>query len=101
MLGSVMSYTEERTERVRFIENPIFRVPAALIVRKEQNVAGNFFADVRNFFEKTLTREDRYKMILDCLKVTLILSFGSIVLGTILGFVLCMIRRSKIRFLSK
>lgn len=51
--------------------------------------------------KKTLIREDRYKMILDGLKVTLILSLGSIVLGTILGFVFCMIKRSKILFLSK
>ena len=100
-LGGVMSYTEERAERVRFTETPIYRVPAALIVRNEQNVAGNFFDDVRSSFEKTLIREDRYKMILDGLKVTLILSLGSIVLGTILGFVFCMIKRSKILFLSK
>ena len=100
MLSGIMSYTEERAERVRFTKTPLFRVPAALIVRNEQNVAGNFFVDVRNSFEKTLIREERYKMILDGLKVTLILAFGSLMLGTVLGFVFCMLKRSKVKIIS-
>ena len=101
MLSGIMTYTEERAERVNFTKTPLFTIPAALIVRNEQSVDGNFFADIRSSFEKTLIREDRYKMILDGLKVTLILSLGSIVFGTILGFAFCMIKRGKIFFLSK
>lgn len=100
MLGGVMSYTEERAERVRFTKTPLFRVPAALIVRNEQNIGRNFFVDVRNSFEKTLIREERYKMILDGLKVTLILAFGSLIFGTLLGFVFCMLKRSKLKIIS-
>ena len=100
MLGGIMTYTEERAERVNFTETPLFKIPASLIVRNEQSVAGNFLVDIRSSFEKTLIREDRYKMILDGLRVTLILSLGAIVLGTILGFVFCMIKRGKIFLLS-
>jgi len=100
MLGGIMSYTEERAERVRFTKTPLFRVPAALIVRNEQNFAGNFFADIRNSFEKTLIREDRYKMILDGLKVTLILALGSLIFGTLLGFVFCILKRSRVKIIS-
>lgn len=100
MLGGIMSYTEERAEKVRFTKTPLFRVPAALIVRNEQNVAGNFFTNLADSFEKTLIREDRYKMILDGLKVTLILAFGSLILGTLLGFIFCMLKRSKVKIIS-
>lgn len=100
MLGGIMTYTEERAERVNFTETPLFKIPASLIVRNEQSVGGNFLDDIRSSFEKTLIREDRYKMILDGLRVTLILSLGAIVLGTILGFGFCMIKRGKIFLLS-
>ena len=97
--GSVM-YTEERAERIIFPDTPLYSLPVSVMVRNEQSFDGNFFVDIRSSFEKTLIREDRYKMILDGLRVTLILSFGAIVLGTILGFVFCMIKRSKIFLLS-
>ena len=47
-----------------------------------------------------MIREDRYKMILDGLKITLVLSIGSLTLGTILGFILCLLKRSKIKAVS-
>ena len=99
--GSVM-YTEERAERVIFPETPLFSLPISIMVRKnsEQQFSENIFTDLGNSFEKTLIREDRYKMILDGLKVTLIIASGSLILGTILGFIFCILKRSKIKIIS-
>ena len=88
------------TIHAEFPDTPIYTLPISIIVRNEQSVGENFFTALESSFEKTLIREDRYKMILDGLRVTLILSLGAIILGTILGFVFCMIKRSKIFLLS-
>ena len=39
-------------------------------------------------------------MILDGLKVTLILAIGSLILGTIVGFIFCMLKCSEIKPIS-
>ncbi len=100
--GSIM-YTDERAERVIFPKTPLFSLPISVIVRKEGAPLAqeNFFESLQESFEKTLIREDRYKMVLEGLKVTLILSIGSLILGTLLGFLFCILKRSKIKIVSK
>lgn len=62
---------------------------------------GSFFTGLKNSFEKTLIREDRYKMIIEGLKITLILAVSSLIFGTIFGFLFCMMKRSTFKPLSK
>lgn len=100
MLCGQITYTQERAERVHFSNPPVFSVPSSLIIRNEQNFEENIFTKLADSFEKTLIREERHKMILDGLKVTLILAFGSLILGTVLGFVFCMLKRSKLKIIS-
>lgn len=100
MLCGTITYTDERAERVHFAKPPVFSVPSAIIVRNENNIDENIFESLKESFEKTLIREDRYKMILEGLKVTIILAAGSLILGTILGFIFCMLKRSKIKVIS-
>lgn len=45
-------------------------------------------------FERTFVTEDRYKLILDGLWVTILISVLSALLGTVMGFVVCMARRA-------
>lgn len=100
--GTIM-YTPERAERVIFPKTPLYKLPISAMIR-DTAAAGksdNFFANLKTSFEKTLIREDRYKMLLDGLKVTLIIAGGSLVLGTILGFVLCMMKRSSVKIVAK
>ena len=61
---------------------------------------GNFFENIVNSLEKTLIRENRWKMILSGLVVTLELSAGAFILGCALGFLFCMLRRSRNKALS-
>jgi len=46
-------------------------------------------------FNNNLIAEDRYRMILDGLQVTLLITFCAIVLGTLLGGLVCWMRMSK------
>ena len=100
MLCGQITYTDERAERVHFAKPPVFSVPSSIIVLNEESFDEDFFCGIKNSFEKTLIREDRYKMILDGLKITLILALGSLILGTILGFIFCMLKRCKIKIIS-
>lgn len=52
-------------------------------------------------FYNNLIAEDRYQMILDGLQVTLIITLGAIVLGTLLGGVVCWMRMSRHKWLQK
>lgn len=71
MLSGTITYTEERAEHVHFEKPPVLVVPSAIIVRNESSAGENFIKSLQTSFEKTLIREDRYKMIFDGLKVTL------------------------------
>ncbi|MBO6188220.1 MAG: ABC transporter permease subunit [Prevotella sp.] len=52
-------------------------------------------------FNNNLIAEDRYKMILDGLQVTLLITFCAAVLGTLLGGVVCFCRMSRYAWLRK
>lgn len=59
-----------------------------------------FLSDLAASFEKTFIREDRYKLIVNGLLVTLEISVSAGIFGTLFGFLLCLCLRSRIRILS-
>ena len=52
-------------------------------------------------FTNNLIAEDRYKMILDGLQVTLLITLCAAVLGTLLGGLVCWMRMSRRRWLQQ
>ncbi len=94
-----ISITPERAESVLF-SDPYYKGGTVMAVRasdlsgatqtEAQN--GSFFGSIAESFEKTFLREDRWKLFIEGVKVTLIITLLSILLGTALGFgiyVLC------------
>ena len=59
-----------------------------------------FFQDVYNSFFRTVIEEKRYLLFLRGLKATLILSFGSLILSTVLGFFLFYLQHTKKKIFS-
>ena len=55
----------------------------------------DMFSNVAESFSNNLIVEDRYRMILDGLQVTLLITFCAAVLGTILGGLVCWMRMSR------
>ncbi len=103
---SSMFVTPERRERIDFSE-PYYRT-ANYAFTLRQNLAGqgtdatppapapeSFWAGVARSFHSNIIREDRYLMLLDGLKVTMILSILSSLFGTVLGALICFMRMSK------
>ena len=57
--------------------------------------------NVAESFHDNLIVEDRYRMILDGLQVTLLITFCAAVLGTLLGGLVCWMRMSRRAWLQK
>ena len=95
--GSII-VTDERKEASDFVEY----YPAAfvLVVRSlnpGQTVRTGetgFFAPIRDSFEKTFIRENRWELFLQGIGTTLLITVLSIILGTILGFIVYMLCRN-------
>ena len=61
----------------------------------------DMFSNVTESFSNNLIVEDRYRMILDGLQVTLLITLFAAVLGTILGGLVCWMRMSRRRWLQQ
>ncbi len=104
--GSV-SITDERRESVDFPASH-YVGGIVLVCRKSDlsagvhtDQSGGFLENCISSFEKNFIRENRWKLILSGIGVTLFISLSSLVFGTILGFAICAWRRSRHKFLSK
>ena len=94
MLDGTMYYSEERAEKVDFIMTPLQRAPVSVMVLAEAAPKANFWGKILASAEKTFLREERWRMLLSGLEITLFLAAGTLVLGTLLGFAFCLVKRS-------
>lgn len=92
--------TEERKESVNFCE-PYLTAEVVMVVQEESEATSGFWDSLKEGFDKTFIRENRWKSILEGVSVTLIISLFSVLGGTFLGFVIYMPARSQNRLLSQ
>ena len=64
-------------------------------------MAQNIIGSLTESFTNNLIAEDRYRMILDGLQVTLLITFCAAVLGTLLGGLVCWMRMSRRTWLQQ
>ena len=89
-----LSITEERKKKFDFTI-PVYKGAAVIVVKNGVNSNVSFFEKISNSFHKTFVVEKRWLMILDGMYMTLIISLCSGILGLLLGFGICMLRRRK------
>ncbi len=97
-----LTVTEERAESVNFAE-PNYTGGVVAVVGSEAAGASagmGFLAGLGNSFYKNFIQENRWQMILSGLAVTFVIAICSALFGTVLGFGLCMLRRSRSRIAS-
>lgn len=93
--GTIM-ITAERAESVNF-SDVYYTANAVAVVRKENTEAettSGFFERISESFEKNFIREDRWKLILDGIGTTCLITVLSTLFGSLLAFLICMFRRT-------
>lgn len=60
-----------------------------------------FFENIKNSFYLTFIHENRWKIFVDGLWMTLLLTLTSFVLGTLIGVLLCRLKMTKIKWLKR
>jgi len=99
LIISNFSVTPERLKRVNFSEsyftNPQVLTTLAGDVAAEQTAKTSWFSRIKESFINNLVMEKRYLLILNGLKQTLIITFFSIILGTMMGSLICFLRMSR------
>lgn len=90
--------TPERKERVNFSEP--YMVAEVVMARYEKSGFDNFFAAIGESFEKTFVRESRWKLIVEGVLTTLLISFCAVLGGTLLGFLLYLAARMRNKYIS-
>jgi len=102
MAGCGITVTKERAQSVLFtVPNytggVVVMVAAAADGAKSAS-PDSFWTGLNKSFQRTFMVEDRYKLVLQGLRVTLVISILSAIFGTLLGFAVCMMRRAKTRW---
>ena len=91
---NTMSITAERKEKYNFSE-PYYEGAVVIVVKNENEQTKSFWEKLADSFRKTFIVEERWKMILSGLGVTLVISVAAGILGIAIGAGICAIRRSK------
>ena len=94
-----MRVTPERMEEILFSDPTdsggiVLAVKASdLAIASEAVSERSFWVSLKESFEKTFIREDRYKLFVSGIITTVLITVLSIVCGTVLGFVIYMLTR--------
>ena len=105
MVASTLMLTEERQKQIDFSD--IYYEMGTNIFALKKNIAvsdvvagakvapPSFLTDIANSFHSNIILENRYLLILDGLKITVIIAVLASVFGTLLGALVCFMRMSK------
>jgi polar amino acid transport system substrate-binding protein len=97
MIVSTIMITDERKKQIDF-SDPYFELSACVMgAKKETPVAQppSFFQSVSDSFYNNIIAENRYLLIVDGIKTTGLISVLAILLGTLLGALICFMRMSR------
>ena len=88
---------KDKTKFIKFFFI-LFLILIVIVISKDIMI--DFFNNISNSFNRTVIVEKRYILFFKGLKSTLLISFLSIIFGTLLGFILFLLQKSKIKILS-
>ena len=96
-----VTITEERAQSLDFSESHL-TVDVVMVVKAEPDSAAqnSFWNEVKEDFEKTFIRENRWKLIVEGIGVTMLISLCAAAAGSLLGFGLYMLSRSEVKLLQ-
>ncbi len=103
-LAMCLYYSEERAEKLYFPHTYEYSEMVVLTRMSDQEMGieeANLWEKLENSIRKNFIQESRWKMMLSGLAVTLEISVLSALFGTLIGCVLCLLRRSRNKTVAK
>ena len=107
MIADCIAITPERQKQIDFSDAYMEDKSAVIALKKNiaqlqqsaasQETGGSFFQRVEQSFYSNIIHENRYRLIIDGLKTTLVISFFALLFGTALGAFICFLRMSQRR----
>ncbi|MDO4731803.1 MAG: ABC transporter substrate-binding protein/permease, partial [Clostridia bacterium] len=95
-----VSITPERKQSVTFTDSHLTTESIAVVYQGiKQDESNTFINSISESFEKTFIRENRWKLIIDGIIITILISLLAIIFGTLLGFGLYMLKRSSVKLI--
>ena len=92
-----LNVSDERKEAIDF-SDPIYSIENGIMVAAvsvQETISGQSWTDsIVSSFEKNFIREDRWKLILDGIGTTCLITVLSALFGSVLAFLICMFRRT-------
>jgi len=102
--GCNITITEERAQSIHF-SDPDYTAKAVGMVRKTSGSGTEeklgFFEGIASSFEKTFIKEERWKLILEGIFNTILITVMSLIFGTGLAFLICIFRRTESKLAIK
>jgi len=100
--GSCITITEERKEFLNFTDpnydgGVVIVVRDTLALEDADRTAQTLWQSVQNSFRKTFLRENRWKMFVNGIGITMLITIVSAVCGTVVGFLVFLLYRKKNR----
>ena len=105
LIASTLMVTEERKKQISFSDT--YYALGSNVFTLKKNIAStdsaakvkteptSFFTGIANSFQSNIIQENRYLLILDGLKTTVVISVLATIFGTLLGALVCFMRMSK------
>ncbi len=98
--ASGFTITEERAQSVDFTD--VYHTEdLVMMIQGEAAADGDFWASMAESFEKTFIREDRWKLIVEGIGITILISVCAVLGGTVLGFLLYLAARAQNQTVSQ
>lgn len=91
-LGMNIVLSDERSESIA-MSDPYITCPINIIVMGDDESNMSFFAKMQRSFHKTFIKENRWKLFAEGTGITVLITLSSILLGTMLGFIMYMMCR--------
>ena len=99
--GGTLTNTPERASVCDFSDAVMPTTISVIVKSKEAASSGGFLEGLASSFQKTFIEEDRWKLILSGLGVTILISVCAGLLGLLLGLAIVFARRSGVRWVGK
>ncbi|MEI6207408.1 MAG: ABC transporter permease subunit [Desulfuromonadales bacterium] len=95
-INNEISKLEQVDGKRPYIENDISAMVSRFTPQiSAESTSTSFFTGVVNSFQSNIIQENRYLLILDGLKTTVVISVLATIFGTLLGALICFMRMSK------